>query len=71
MKKVKKIICIPFIIVCITSILFIYHLSCISGTFQGDNSVFILTILAFITVIIGIFTDPTYIIRESLINKKK
>lgn len=69
MKKINRFFCIPFIIACLSSILFIYYLSCLSETFETGNSIFILTILSFVTILIGIFTDSTYIIRERL-NKK-
>lgn len=71
MKKISRFFCIPFIIACMASILFIYYLSCLSEAFEIGSSIFVITILAFITILAGIFTDPTYIIKERLTKKEK
>jgi uncharacterized membrane protein len=71
MKIINKFLYIIFIIACIVSILFIYNLSCAPKTLKIEYSVFVLTITAFITIIIGIFTNPTHTIQKRLNKSEK
>ncbi len=71
MKKISRFLYIPFIIACIASILFIYNLSCAPKTLEIEYSIFILTMLAFVTIIVGIFTNPAYKVQEKLAKRKK
>lgn len=70
MRKIHKYFCIPFIIICIASIFYICYLSCLPLNIRVSNS--ILTVLpVFIIILIGIFTDSTYLIREKFPKVRK
>lgn len=70
MRKIHKYFCIPFIIICIASIMYICYLSCLPLSLRVSNS--ILTVFpVFIIILIGIFTDSTYLIREKISKVRK
>lgn len=70
MKKINKHFCIPFIIICIALILYMCYFPCLPQNLRISNSILVIAIM-FSIVVVGIFTDSTYVIREKYFKGRK
>ncbi|MEG1705289.1 MAG: hypothetical protein RR290_01785 [Clostridia bacterium] len=66
MKKLCKHFCIPCITLSILSILFIFKISCITNFYNISLELVLTILVACIFILIGIFTDSTYIFKRKL-----